>query len=156
MQKPQGHIVRDRDARRLARVYLELVRFDERAKADLSKIPLPDIDDQLQDMEQLVGCERMGVAAIVCEGKRVGSFAYSVLPLYGEQTLWIVAIGADSDALPDGTSLFPELGDEILKLAKTHKCRWVRADTSRPPVFAQLVKLGFLPGMVQLYHEIKE
>lgn len=156
MEKPNEYILRTRDAKRLSHVYLELVRFDERAKADFSKIPQPDIDEQLLDMEQLAGLERMGVAAVVFKEKRVGTFAYSVLPLYGEQTLWIVGVSADSDALPDGEFLFPELGDEIRRLAKEHGCRWVRADTSRPGVFAMLTKLGFLPGMVQLYYEIKE
>lgn len=156
MQKPQGHILRERDAKRLSRVYLEAAKFDERAVEDFAKIPLPDIDEQVQEMRTLAEQHRVAIAAVMRDGKRIGTFFYSVLPLYGKRTLWIVGIGADNDTLSENEFLFPELGFEIRRLAEAHRCEWVRADTSRPPIFALLVKLGFLPGPVQLYYPIKK
>lgn len=155
MQKPQRHILRERDAKRLSRVYLEVAKFDERAKEDISKIPLPDIDEQVQEMWELAERNRVELAAVMQDGKRIGTFVYSVLQLYGKRTLWIVGIGADIGDRSEGEFLFPALGFEIRRLAEAYCCDWVRADTSRPPIFALLVKLGFLPGTVQLYYPIK-
>lgn len=156
MEKSKGHMLRTREAERLSRVYLEHIRFDDKAKRDFSKIPLPDTEEQLRDMHSLVENNRVSVAAIVRNGTRIGTFFYTILPLCGERTLWIVGIGSDSGELSEGTFLFPELGDEIRRIANIHDCRWVRADTSRPSVFALLTKLGFLPGMIQLYYHLKK
>lgn len=156
MQKPKEHLLRERDAKRLSRVYLEAAEFDERARADFAKIPLPSIDDQVQEMWALSEKHRVEVASIYRDDKRIGTFFYSVLSLYGKRTLWILGIGADNDESPEGEFLFRELGFEIRRLAEAFCCSWVRADTSRPPVFALLVKLGFLPGTVQLYYPIKK
>lgn len=156
MQKPQRHILRERDAKRLSRVYLEAAKFDERAAADFAKIPMPDIDEQVGEMWELSEKHRVQVASIYRDDKRIGTFFYSVLPLYNKRTLWIIGIGADNDSSPENEFLFRELGFEIRRLAEAYCCKWVRADTSRPPIFALLTKLGFLPGLVQLYYPIEK
>ena len=110
----------------------------------------------MQEIWEFAEQNRVELAAVMQDGKRIGTFVYSVLQLYGKRTLWIVGIGADVGESPEGKFLFPALGFEIRRLAEAYCCEWVRADTSRPAVFALLVRLGFLPGTVQLYYPIKK